>query len=153
MRIRAFLVTLGCAAVLPSAGTGTPPSSCQSVPPKTVSPTNSRLWTVNHGGSWIASPEYVNPDGSMWLKAPWFAAGPRGNAKRGPRGVLRITGRRVDALDRPLRAQTTQVWVEGFGGSGVWAAVITFPSEGCWSVRGRVNRTTHTFRLPVSKAK
>jgi hypothetical protein len=152
MRIQAVLVALGCAAVLVSAGTGPGASVCQTVPPKTVSPTNSRLWTSIPGGSFIASPEYVNPDGSMWLKAPWFAAGPRGRAKRGPRGVLRITGTRLDALDRPLRAQTTQVWVEGFGGSGVWAAVITFPSEGCWSVRGRVNRTTHTFRLLVSKA-
>jgi hypothetical protein len=88
----------------------------------------------------------------MWLKAPWFAAGPRGRSKRGPRGILHITGARVDALDRPLRARTTQVWVDGYGGSGVWAAVITFPSEGCWSVKGGVQRTTHTFRLLVTKA-
>jgi hypothetical protein len=94
----------------------------------------------------------VNPDGSIWLKAPWWAAGPRGAPKRGPRGVLRITGTRVDAVDRPVRAETSQVWVDGFGGSAVWAAVITFPSEGCWTVRGRANRTTHTFRLLVSKA-
>jgi hypothetical protein len=146
-------VVVACAAVLAPVGTGTSTAVCQEVPPRTVSPTNSRLWTVNHRGSWVASREYVNPDGSMWLKAPWFAAGPRGRPKQGPRGVLRISGTRLDAFDRPVRAKTTQVWVDGFGGSAVWAAVITFPSEGCWSVKGRVNRTTHTFRLLVTKTK
>ncbi len=126
--------------------------ACQVGSPQTVSPSNSRLWTANHHGSFVASPEYVNPDGSVWLKAPWFAAGPRGHSKRGPRGVLHITGRRLDAPGTPLRAKTTQVWVDGYGGSGVWAAVITFPSEGCWSVKGRVQRTTHTFRLLVTKS-
>jgi hypothetical protein len=42
------------------------------------------------------------------------------------------------------------VGVVGYGGSGVWAVVLTFPTEGCWSVTGRVERTTHTFRLLVT---
>jgi hypothetical protein len=66
--------------------------------------------------------------------------------------VLHINGRRLDAVDARLRARTTQVWVEGYGGSGDWAAVITFPSEGCWAVKGRVQRTTHSFRLLVTKS-
>jgi hypothetical protein len=152
VRIRALIVAVGCAAILAPMGAGNSATVCKAAPPKTVSPTNSRLWTGNDHGSFVASPEYVNPDGSIWLKAPWFAAGPSGAPKRGPRGVLRITGTRLDALDRPLRAKTTQVWVDGYDGSAVWAAVITFPSEGCWSVKGRVNRTTHTFRLLVSKS-
>jgi hypothetical protein len=122
------------------------------VPPETVSPTNSRLWTFDRHGSFVAKPEYVNADGSMWLKEPWFAAGPSESPKRGPRGVLRITGKRLDAPGRPLRVWTRQVWVEGYEGSAVWAAAITFPSEGCWSVKGRANRTTHTFRVLVRKA-
>jgi hypothetical protein len=146
-----LLVALACTAALVPTGSGASAAGCPMVSPKTVSPTNSRLWTVDHHGRFDASPDYVNPNGSVWLKAPWFAAGPRGRSKRGPRGVLHITGSRLDALDRPLRARTTQVWVDGYGGSGVWAAVITFPSEGCWNVKGRVNRTIHTFRLLVTK--
>jgi hypothetical protein len=144
-------VAVGCAAILAPTGAGTSVVGCPTVSPKTVSPSNSRLWTVNHRGRFDASPEYVNPDGSVWLKAPWWAAGPRGHSKRGPRGFLRITGTRLDHLDPPLRAQTRQVGVDGYGGSDVWAAVITFPSPGCWSVMGRVNRTTHAFRLLVTR--
>jgi hypothetical protein len=151
MRKSVLLLALGGAFVLAPASAGTSGITCQIVPPKTVSPTNSRLWTGHHD-SFVATPDYINPDGSMWLKAPWFAAGPRGRSKRGPRGVLHITGSRLHAVDRPLRAKTTQVWVEGFGGSGVWAAVITFPSEGCWRIKGRVQRTIHTYRLLVTKA-
>jgi hypothetical protein len=151
MWTRALLAAVGCAAIFAPSGGGTGPSVCQIAAPKTVSPTNSRLWTVDHHGAFVASPQFVNPNGSIWLKAPWFAAGPRGNPKGGPRGVLHITGTRLDGFAAPLRAVTRQVWVDGFGGSGVWAAVITFPSEGCWSVKGRVSRTIHTFRLLVSK--
>lgn len=140
-----------CSAMLVPAGAGTSATACEVGPPKTVSPTGSRLWTVKHDGAFIASPEFVNADGSIWLKAPWWAAGPRSRPKRGPRGVLHITGTSLDRAGSPLRAETRQVWVDGYGGSGVWAVVLTFPSEGCWSVKGRVNRTTHTFRLLVTK--
>ena len=151
MPTRAVLVAVGCAAILSPIGAGTSATVCQAVPPKTVSPTKSRLWTVDWQGVYVASPQYVNPDGSIWLKGPWLAAGPPGHPRRGPRGVLHITGTRLDAPDGPIRAQTTQIGVENFHGSGAWAVVITFPSEGCWSVKGRVNRTIHTFRLLVSK--
>jgi hypothetical protein len=149
--VKAVLMAVAAfAALWLSTGAGTSAVTCSVVPAKTVSPSNSRLWTsANHDGLFVASREYVNPGGSIWLKAPWFAAGPRGRSKRGPRGILHITGRRLDAPGAPLRARSTQVWVDGYGGSGVWAAVITFPSEGCWSVKGRVQRTTHTFRLLV----
>lgn len=154
MRTQTVFVAVCCSAMLVvPTGTGTGAAMCQVGSPKTVSPTGSRLWTVIPNWSFVASPEYVNPNGSIWLKAPWWAAGPRGRAKRGPRGVLHITGKRLDRADSPpLRAETRQVWVDGYGGSGVWAVVLTFPSEGCWSVKGRVNRTTHTFRLLVTKA-
>ena len=146
------VVAVCCSAMLVPAGAGTRTTECQVGPPKTASPTGSRLWTVEHNGTFSALPQYVNPNGSIWLKAPWFAAGPRDRPKQGPRGVLHITGARLDRADTPLRATTRQVWVDGFGGSGVWAVVLTFPSEGCWSVKGRVNRTTHAFRLLVTKA-
>ena len=145
------LLAVACATALAPTTTGTSAVVCQVAPPKTVSPTNSRLWTAAHHGEWVAAPQYVNADGSMWLKAPWFSAGPRGNPRGGPRGVLTITGRRLDAFAPSLTARTRQVGVSGFGGSGVWAAVITFPAEGCWAVTGRVERTRHSFRLLVTR--
>jgi len=93
----------------------------------------------------------VNADGSIWLKAPWWAAGPPSRPALGPRGVLHVTGRRLDRAAPPLLARTRQVSVDTFGGSGVWQVVLTFPTEGCWSVTGRVERTTHTFRLLVAR--
>lgn len=71
MRTRALLVAVGFAALFVPTGAGTSAVSCRMVPTKTVSPTGSRLWTVDHHGELVASPEYVNPDGSVWLKAPW----------------------------------------------------------------------------------
>jgi hypothetical protein len=153
MRTLVLSVLTGVALALVPAGTGAPSApSCPIVRPTTVSPTNSRLWSAYERRAWVAGPEFVNPDGSIWLKAPWFAQGPRGGPERGPRGTLWVTGKRLDRTAPRLRAQTRQVGVEGFRGSGVWAAVLTFPTEGCWSVNGRVERTTHTFRLLVTRA-
>jgi hypothetical protein len=147
--------SLALAGVTALALSGTGASStteCQIVPPVTVSPTKARLWTwASRGGAWNATPHFVNSDGSIWLKAPWFAAGPRGRSVQGPNGVLTITGKRLDGEAAPLAARTRQVSVPGFGGSGVWAVVLTFPSDGCWTVTGRVARTTHTFLLQVTK--
>ena len=148
-----MLLAVSVSVALTFTSPGAPSATdCGTVPPKTVSPTNSRLWTADHGGKWVAALDFVNSDGSMWLKAPWFAAGPRGRPKRGPRGELRITGKRLDGVAAPLGARTRQVWVDGYGGSGVWAVVLTFATEGCWSVTGRVERTIHSFRLLVTKA-
>jgi len=83
------LALAGVVVAFASSGTGASSGTdCRIVPPTTVSPTKSRLWTARYHGKWVASLEFVNPDGSMWLKAPWFAAGPRGYPARGPRGVL-----------------------------------------------------------------
>lgn len=145
---------IAAGAVIAASSSGVAPSAvldCTAFR-KTASPTYSRLWTTNYHGSWAARPEFVNADGSMWLKAPWFAAGPPGRAPLGPRGVLTVTGRRIDRAAPPLRARTRQVGVPGYGGSGVWAVVLTFPTEGCWIVTGRVERTTHTFRLVVTRS-
>lgn len=152
--VRLLVLTLIAAAgLLGSAKAGTSTSAaCPAVPPTTVSPTHSRLWTTNYHGAWSAAPDFVNPDGSMWLKAPWFASGPPGRPKAGPRGALSITGKRLDGPAPPLRAETREVGVLGYKGSGVWAAVLTFPTEGCWTITGRVERTRHTFRLMVTRA-
>ena len=146
-----MLAVAGAAVVAASSGVAARTTPDCSAFRKTVSPTHSRLWTANHQGRWAASPAFVNADGSMWLKAPWFAAGPPGHAPRGPRGVLTITGKRIDQPAAPLEVEAREVGLVGYGGSGVWAVVLTFPSEGCWSVTGRVERTMHTFRLLVTR--
>ena len=110
-----------------------------------------RLWAAAPHGQWAATPREQNPDGSLSLKAPWFAAGPKGNARKGPTGQLSIRGSLVDGFSAPLMARTLQVGVVGFGGSAVWSTVITFPTEGCWSIAGRVGKTRHTFRLLVTR--
>lgn len=126
-------------------------AACPASPARTVSPLHYRLWTAAPQGTWIATPQDQNSDGSLRLKAPWFAAGPRGNARHGPTGALRISGRRLDGAAPALTATTREVGVPGFGGSAVWAAVITFPTTGCWSVTGSVGTTRHTFRVLVSR--
>ena len=146
----ALAVAAGCAALVLPAEPGRTDGGCQASP-RTVSPTHSRLWTAELREGFAATPGYVNRDGSVWLKAPWFAAGPPSAPKRGPRGVLRISGIPMGRLGPPLRAQTRQVWVDGYEGSAVWAVVLTFPREGCWSIVGRANRTSYSFQLLVTK--
>jgi len=147
-----MLAVIGAAAISASSAADASTSvECGSLR-KTVSPTHSRLFTTNYHGVWQASSAFVNADGSLRLKAPWFAAGPPGHAKRGPHGILRISGKRLDLPAAALEAETQEVGVAGYGGSGVWAVVLTFPTEGCWTVTGKVERTTHTFQVLVSKA-
>jgi hypothetical protein len=150
--VRAAPVLVAAVALLAPPGAGTSAVARHIGTPTTVSPSNSRLWTHHPRDAYVASGDEVKPNGAIEYKSPWFAAGPRGRSKRGPRGVLHITGTRLDQLAGTARATTTQVCVEGFGGSGVWAAVITFPSEGCWAVKGRVQRTVHRFRIVLMKA-
>lgn len=112
-----------------AAGSAAPtaPAACRVGIPTASSPTGSRLWTVNHRGRFVAQPEQVTPEGRLELKAPWWAAGPRTNPHRGPRGTLVITGRRLDGPAPKLSAQTRPILQHGFVGSGMWAAVISFP--------------------------
>ena len=124
---------------------------CRTSAPRTVSPTKSRLWTVNHRGRYAATPTDVDADGSISLKAPWWAMGPPKKPRSGPRGRLVVSGRRVDGAAPPLRARATPTWQEGYRGSAMWAVVITFPAEGCWRVTGRVERTVHSFTLLVTR--
>ena len=150
-RVAVLVIAAGCAALPVSAAPARTAAACGSQP-RTVSPTHSRLWTADFSAGFAATPDEVNRDGSVWLKAPWFAEGPASAPKRGPRGILRISGVPVGRLGPALRAQTRQVWVDGYAGSAVWAVVLTFPTEGCWAVVGRANRTSYSFRLLVTKS-
>ena len=86
------------------------------------------LWT--HGVVFI-TPDNVNSDGTLGMKFGWY---------RLTSGFLTITGRRLDAQAPPASGQASDYGLTGFAASGV-----TFPTEGCWQVTGRVGRVVLTF--------
>ena len=102
---------------------------------------NGSLWV---GALWphgvvIIPPDQINPDGSMGMKFGWW---------RATTGFLTITGRRLDAPAPPLAAQASGYALTGFNASGV-----TFPTEGCWRVTGKVGPVTLTFVTFVIRAR
>ena len=87
---------------------------------------NGALWTaLAPSGKWVARPESVGRGGSVGTKYWWW---------RGVSGQLKITGRRLDAPARPLRAHIPS----GYADDGFQASGIDFPSEGCWEITGSV---------------
>jgi hypothetical protein len=88
--------------------------------------------TLDMNGLIAASGDAVHPDGSISWKLPWW---------RMIAGDLTITGRRLDAPAPPLTAYVPT----GYGNVGFQASRVTFPSEGCWQVTGKVADTSVTF--------
>lgn len=90
-------------------------------------------------GTMAFSPDMIAPDGSLPQKFGWY---------RGPglRGKVNIRGKRLDAPAPPLRVDISDYGVTGFQPSE-----LIFPTEGCWEVTGRVNKTTLTFVIRVTK--
>ena len=108
---------------------------------------NGELWTnVWPKGRVVFSargPGFVNPDGSLSMKWPWYL-------EQGIQGELEIQGRRLDApSERSLSANHSPV----LGDPGFHAGAITFPSEGCWEVTGRVRDSSLTFVTLVVKGR
>jgi hypothetical protein len=101
---------------------------------------NGKLWTLFWPyGVVVADSGYVEDDGSIGIKWPWW---------RGVRGTLKIQGRRLDAPARPLRAEINDAYgLTGFQPSGIY-----FSTEGCWEVTGSVGRAKLTFVTLVVKA-
>jgi len=88
-------------------------------------------------------PRYINADGSLWVKLPWWGF-------RVPPKLLKIRGQRLDGSSRPLRASVKWGQPEGYRGS-FWASGLTFPRAGCWQVTGRVGKVRLTFVTLVRK--
>jgi hypothetical protein len=80
----------------------------------------------------------IRPDGSIKAKLGWW---------REVEGRLRVTGRRLDAAARPLRARVPG----GYDATGFQPTSVTFPTTGCWRVRGRVGKARLTFVVLVRK--
>lgn len=71
-------------------------------------------------------------DGSITTKFGWW---------RGVTGNLQIEGHRLDGPAPPLVGHVPN----GYGESGFQSSGITFPTEGCWQVTGRVGNASLTF--------
>ena len=81
---------------------------------------------------------FVTQDGSLGMKFGW---------RRGVRGRLTISGRRLDAPALPLRAQIP----DGYGDLGFQATYLIFSTPGCWEVTARVGDAALTFVTNVVK--
>jgi hypothetical protein len=137
----------------PPPQTGTPPQRsgiCPLTLPNERTPRRHSGAGMNHGNGklwttmWphnvlIASGDYIQPDGSVWMKWPWW---------RSVKGRLTVTGWRLDADGPPLTAEVPS----GYGNRGFQPSGITFPTEGCWRVTGAVGTARLTFVTLVLKA-
>ena len=80
----------------------------------------------------------INADGSIWAKQGWW---------RGLPGVLRVTGRRLDAPSPPLRADIRG----GYGEQGFIPVGLVFPTVGCWRVTGKLGSARLAYVVRVTK--
>lgn len=81
-----------------------------------------------------------DPDGSYFQKLWWLP-------KRGFGGNLVVSGERLDA---PARMTVHSVnWGHSSDGRGSWASAVSFPSEGCWRLTGRVGDVSLTYVVRV----
>jgi hypothetical protein len=92
-------------------------------------------------GVLLADSRFVNPDGSIGMKFPWWGI-------HVPPKILRIRGHRLDVPGR-LRARVNWGAPPGYRGS-FWASSITFARPGCWEVNGQVGKVRLTFVILVS---
>ena len=81
----------------------------------------------------------INRDGSISAKFGWWRAGS---------GKIRISGGRIDAPARPLRARVPA----GYG-AGFQATVLTFATTGCWRTTASYGRARLTFTMLVKKSR
>ena len=99
-----------------------------------------------NGSLWVAMPPSnvvvteSSSGGTIQTKYPWW---------RSVAGTLRIEGRRLDGPAAGLRATDVP---DGYGATGFQASAVTFPTEGCWEVTGRVGTASLTLVTLVLKA-
>jgi hypothetical protein len=99
--------------------------------------TNLAMWGEEPGIVAVPNDGHLLPDGQVvGLKWAWW---------RFAEGELTIEGRRLDAPAPPLEAEVP----EGYGASGFQVSGITFPTDGCWEVTGRVGDDSLTFVVQV----
>lgn len=104
---------------------------------------NGKLWVeLWRDGNIVfrpGGPGFIRHDGSLSMKFAWW---------RGVSGQLTICGHRLDSPAPPLRFSVPS----GYGKLGFQPSMLTFPTEGCWEVTGRIDNTaTLTFVTKVTK--
>ena len=105
---------------------------------------NGALWTVLWPrGKVLITPPYVEPDGSLRMKFPWWWKEP---------APLTIQGRRLDAAAPPLRAEVAASYDDGPVQFQFRPSMLFFPSEGCWEITGKAGDASLTFVVLVERS-
>ena len=142
-------IVVGCGASSP---TGAPMAAgCQPTQPNGDRPPgeepgvtwygNGRLYTALwSNGEILADPRYVEADGSIGMKFPWWRA-----PGVGAPGDLEIHGHEI-----ATGAQITAVIPDGYG-QRFQATGISFPTEGCYEITGQSGDAHLTFVTKVTK--
>ena len=81
-----------------------------------------------------------DPDGTLFQKLWWLP-------REGFTGKLTVRGERLDASGQ-MRVLSVN-WGYSSDGRGSWASAVTFPSEGCWRLTGRVRDVSLTYVVKV----
>jgi len=84
---------------------------------------NGELWAIGLPPAGVL--EIEPQDGSLDTKLAWW---------RRVKGDLHVTGERVDAPAAPLRADVPA----GYPETGFQPTGLTFPTQGCWKITGRI---------------
>lgn len=108
---------------------------------------NGRMWTALWPyGVVLGLPGYVEPDGSVGMKFPWWA--------KQVDGELAIAGRRLDARAPPLRVTAINRGSTGApADTDFWSSGLVFPTEGCWEITASAGDVSLTFVQLVVKPK
>ena len=105
---------------------------------------NGALWTpLWPGGKLLITPPYVEPDGSLRMKFPWWWREP---------APLTIEGHRLDAAVPPLRAEVAAGYSDGSAQFQFRPSTLFFSSEGCWEITGKAGDTSLTFVVLVERS-
>jgi hypothetical protein len=126
---------------------------CPVTPYLTSAPTGPGTMAIGSDGRPVSFTETWYGNDALWAglspatAGRWFA-GEAGNKVLWVReiaGRVTVEGRRLDAEAPPLTA-----WVpDGYGNLGYQASGVTFPTEGCWEVVGKVAERELRFVVAV----
>jgi len=96
------------------------------------------MWSEQPGIVEVPDDSHLLPDGTVQeMKWAWYRYTP---------GKLSIEGHRLDAPAPPLIGEVP----DGYGPTGFQVSGITFPSDGCWEITGRLGGTVSlTFVVQV----
>jgi hypothetical protein len=147
--ITVLCVVAGCGSVAPENEQLT--TACEPTRPNGDTPPGEATSAGHHGngrlytdlwpnGEILADPAYVEADGSIGMKFPWWRATGVGAA-----GDLQITGHEISTR-APIKADIPEGYGQRFQATG-----ITFPTEGCYEITGRSGDAQLTFVTKVTK--